>query len=206
MDRRYMMIGTAAAAVAGRTSRLWAADSPRSKALDSQFDKFMQENLDLSPLSVTQLGLDTGTRASQKSQVDDSSLAGIAKQKQITASQLVRLQAFDRSSLSRADATSYDVVMYGLRTGDAANKAFAYGPGEAGRPYVLSQFDGSYQYMPSFLDSAHSIRDSSDCDAYLARLAGFATLLDQEIEVARHDMALGVVPPDFTLVATLGQM
>jgi uncharacterized protein (DUF885 family) len=206
MDRRKMMLGAAAAAVAGRTTRLLAADSPSSRALNALFDKFMQENLDFSPLSVTQLGLDTGARAIEKSQVDDSSLAGVAKQKQITASQLARLQAFDRNSLSRADATSYDVVMYGLRTGDAANKAFAYGPGKAGRPYVVSQFDGSYQYMPSFLDSSHTIQTRADCDAYLARLSGFATLLDQEIEVARHDLALGVVPPDFTLIASLQQM
>jgi len=206
MDRRKMMIGTAAAAVAGRTTRLWAADSPSSKALNALFDKFMQEDLDFSPLSVTQLGLDTGARANQKTQVDDSSLPGVAKQKQITASQLTRLHAFDRNSLSRADAFSYDVVMYGLRTADAANKAFAYGSGSAGRPYVVSQFDGSHQYMPSFLDSAHTIQNSADCDAYLARLSGFATLLDQEIEVARHDLALGVVPPDFTLVAALTQI
>jgi uncharacterized protein (DUF885 family) len=206
MDRRKMMLGTAAAAIAGRTARLSAADGPSSRALNALFDKFMQEDLDFSPLSATELGLDTGARANQKNQVDDSSLAGVAKQKQITASQLARLQGFDRNTLSHADAFSYDVVMYGLRTGDAANKAFAYGPTSAGRPYVVSQFDGSYQYMPSFLDSAHTIQNSADCDAYLARLTGFATLLDQEIEVARHDQALGVVLPDFAVVATLKQM
>src|SRR6204780_4432232 len=206
MDRRNMMVGSAAAALAGRATRLWAADSPSSKALNALFDKFMQEGLDLSPLSVTELGLDTGARAHQKSEVDDGSLAGVAKQKKITASQLSRLQAFDRNSLSRADSFSYDVVMYGLRTGDASNKAFAYGPAEAGRPYVLSQFDGSYLELPSFLDSGHTIQNNADCDAYLARLNGFATLLDQEIEVARHDVALGVIPPDFVLVAALEQM
>jgi uncharacterized protein (DUF885 family) len=206
MDRRNMMIGTVAAAIAGRAARLGAADGPSSRALNALFDKFMQEDLDLSPLTATEFGLDSGARATQRSQVDDSSLAAIAKQKQVTASQLARLQAFDRNSLSRADATSYDVVMYGLRSADTAGKAFAYGPGEAGHPYVISQFDGSYQYMPSFLDSAHPIQNTADCDAYLARLSGFATLLDQETEVARHDLALGVVPPDFALVSTLAQM
>ncbi len=42
--------------------------------------------------TVTSLGLDTGARAYQKSQIDDASLAGIAKNKAITASQLSRLQ------------------------------------------------------------------------------------------------------------------
>ncbi len=70
----------------------------------------------------------------------------------------------------------------------------------------MCQFNGSYQNIPSFLDSAHTIETKADCEAYLARLNGFATVMDQEIEVARHDMALGVVPPDFTLVTTLRQL
>ena len=57
-------------------------------ALNTLFDQFMKENLDNSPMTVTSLGLDTGARAYQKSQIDDASLAGIAKSKAITASQL----------------------------------------------------------------------------------------------------------------------
>jgi hypothetical protein len=42
------------------------------------------------------------------------------------------------------------------------------------------------------------------------RLAGFATLLDQEVGIVRHDLAMGVTPPDFVLaedggVAIIGQ-
>jgi uncharacterized protein (DUF885 family) len=116
------------------------------------------------------------------------------------------LETFDRASLSAPDAVSYDVVMYGLRTNDAANKAFRYGSGGAGQPYVLSQLSGSYQQMPSFLDTQHTIETRADADAYIARLAGFAILLEQEVEVARHDLAMGVTPPDFALAKTLAQM
>ncbi len=96
--------------------------------------------------------------------------------------------------------------MYGLRTNDAANKAFRYGTGGAGQPYVLSQLTGSYQQLPSFLDNQHTIEAKADADAYIARLAAFATLLDQEVEVAHHDLAMGVTPPDFALAKTLLQM
>lgn len=203
-----MMISTAlAAAFAARAPRAALSPATRdSPALNALFDQFMKENLDISPIFVTALGLDTGARARQKAEIDDGSEAAIAAQKALTASQLGRLQAFDRARLSAADAVSYDVVLYGLRTGDAANKAFQYGTGGAGSPYVLSQLTGSYQQMPSFLDNQHSIETKADADAYLARLQGFATLLDQEIEVAQHDLALGVVPPDFILAKTLVQM
>lgn len=205
MDRRTMMLGTAFAAVFA-AARALPQGTDNSKLLNDLLDQLMKENLDLSPLFVTNLGLDTGARAKQKSEIDDGSEAGIKRQKTLIASQLARLRAFDRASLSASDAISYDVVMYGLRTNDAANKAFRYGLGGAGQPFVLSQLNGGYQQLPSFLDNQHTIETKADADAYIARLAGFATLLDQEVEVARHDLAMGVTPPDFALAKTLIQM
>ena len=166
MDRRTMIIRTAAAvASAAASTRSFAQDTQSSRPLNALFDQFMQENLDISPLLASSLGLDTGARAKQKSEVDDGSEAGIERQKELTASQLVRLEAFDRSALSAGDAVSYDVVMYGLRTSNAANKAFQYGTGGAGAPYVLSQLDGSYRELPTFLDPQHSIETQADADA-----------------------------------------
>jgi len=202
LNRRDLLLSTAALLA----SPALAAPAKGGSALNGLFDQFMKENLDNSPLTVTQLGLDTGARARQKSLLDDSSLAGIAKNKAITASQLARLKAFDRAALSPKDAVSHDVILYGLKTSAAANTRFAYGPGGAGQPYILSQLSGSYSQGPSFLDNQHTIQTKADADAYLARLEGFAVLLDQEIETARHDVALGVVPPDFALAKTLMQM
>ncbi|HVH84792.1 MAG TPA: DUF885 family protein, partial [Steroidobacteraceae bacterium] len=205
MDRRTMMIGTAFAAAAA-AARALPQGTDSSKQLNALFDQFMKENLDISPTFTTSLGMDTGERARQKSEIDDGSEAGIERQKALTASQLARLKALDRAGLSAADGSSYDVVMYGLRTNDDANRAFHYGAGGAGQPYVLSQLTGSYQQLPSFLDNQHTIESKADADAYVARLAGFARLLDQETEVARHDSGLGVAPPDFALAKALTQM
>src|SRR6202044_2775722 len=125
-QRRTMIMmtlfATAFAAVRARTP-----GTGSSKPLSVLFDQFMSENLDISPVTVTYLGMDTGARSRQKSAIDDSSEAGIARQKALITSQLARLKALDRDSLSVQDATSYDVVMYGLRTNDAANRAFSYG-------------------------------------------------------------------------------
>lgn len=205
MDRRTMMIGTAFAAAAA-AARALPQGTDSSKQLNVLFDQFMKENLDISPTFTTSLGMDTGERARQKSEIDDGSEAGIERQKALTASQLARLKALDRAGLSASDGSSYDVVMYGLRTNDDANRAFHYGTGGAGQPYVLSQLSGSYQQLPSFLDNQHTIETKADADAYVARLAGFARLLDQETEVARHDFGLGVAPPDFALAKALTQL
>jgi uncharacterized protein (DUF885 family) len=210
MNRRIMMIATACAAACAAARALpQSADS--SQRLNALFDQFMRENLDLSPLQVTYLGMDTGARAQQKSAIDDTSLAGIERQKALIASQLARLKAFDRASLSASDAISYDVILDRLRTTDTSNSAFRYGVTGfwsvgAGQPYVLSPRTGSYQQLPSFLDNQHVIETEADADAYVARLAGFATVLDQEVEAARRDTAMGVTPPDFALAKTLLQM
>ena len=177
MDRRTMMIGTGLAAVFG-AARALPQNADTSKRLNALFDQFMKETLDISPLFVTSLGMDTGARAKQKSEIDDGSEAGIERRKALTASQLARLRVFDRAGLSEPDALSYDVVMYRLRTRDTANRAFRYGTGGAGDPYVLNQLEGSYHDLPSFLDTQHTIETKADADAYIARLAGFATLLD----------------------------
>ena len=157
MDRRTMLIGSAFAAVFA-AARALPQSTDDSKLLADLFDQFMKENLDLSPLFVTSLGMDTGPRARQKSEIDDGSEAGIERHKALTASQLVRLRAVDRTSLSSPDALSYDVVMYGLRAEDAANQAFRYGTGSAGQPYVLSQLDGSYQQLPFSLSRPITFR------------------------------------------------
>ena len=204
LDRRDLL-ASAAALLASPATTL-AAGEGGDAALNKLFDQFMRENLDNSPMTVTQLGLDTGARTYQKSQIDDASLAGIAKSKAITESQFARLKAFDRGSLTPKGKVSYDVIMYGLAGNSDADKRFSYGPGGAGQPYILSQLTGSYSQGPSFLDTQHIIETKADADAYLARLAAFAVTMDQEIEAARHDVAMGVVPPDFALAKTLSQM
>ncbi|HUE63639.1 MAG TPA: DUF885 family protein, partial [Rhizomicrobium sp.] len=204
LDRRELL-ATAAVLLASPPSA-FADSQGGDAALNRLFDQFMKENLDNSPTTVTSLGLDTGARAYQKSQIDDASLVGIAKDKAITANQFSRLQAFDRNSLTPKGKVSYDVILYGLASNADANKRFAYGPGGAGQPYILSQLTGCYNQGPSFLDTQHIIATKADADAYLARLAAFAVTMDQEIEAARHDVALGVVPPDFALAKTILQM
>ena len=70
----------------------------------------------------------------------------------------------------------------------------------------MSQLTGSYQEVPTFLDSQHKIENREDAEAYLARLQAFAVVLDQESERVRHDAGVKVVPPDFIIERTLEQM
>jgi uncharacterized protein (DUF885 family) len=183
-----------------------AAASLEATELNALFDAFMDETLDRSPEFVTSLGLDKGSRAYQKSALANRSLGEIAALKQLNTSQLARLSTVNRKALGGADAVNYDVVRYGLQRQEETDKRFQYGALGAGAPYILYQLGGAYHDVPDFLDSQHQIANKSDADDYLARLAAFGTVLDQEREAAGHDIALGIVPPDFVLARTLEQM
>ncbi|HEY2444580.1 MAG TPA: DUF885 family protein, partial [Rhizomicrobium sp.] len=210
IDRREILLSATAASALALAEPLCAAtpaaNDAGAAALDKLFDQFMSENLDRSPIFATSLGLDTGARAHQRAEVDDNSLKGIAGDKALDSDQLRRLKAFDRSSLAGIDRLNYDIELFKLQTGDDANKRYDFGPGGAGNPYAISQLSGIYSQFPDFLDSQQPVENKSDADAYLSRLEKVSTLLDNDSEVARHDSALGVVPPDFALDKTLTQL
>ncbi|MDE2266790.1 MAG: DUF885 family protein [Alphaproteobacteria bacterium] len=210
LDRRSVLrSGTALTllAVSGEAlAKTSTPANPEAAKLNALFDTFMSEILDRSPEFVTSLGLDTGNRAYQKSMLGSRSLAEVAALKQLNTSQLTRLRAINRGALSGMDAVNYDAVLYGVQQQEDSDKRFQYGAIGAGAPYVLTQLTGAYQNVPDFLDSQHQIANKTDADDYLARLTAFGEVLNQECEVTAHDVALGVIPPDFILSRALEQM
>jgi uncharacterized protein (DUF885 family) len=180
---------------------------PEGATLNAVFDGIMNQDLDHSPILVSTLGLDKGKRAHQKFELDDSSVASWELGKQRTADQLASLRRIDAKALGLQDQVNYDSVIYGLTLTDQANRAFPYiGDAYYGSPYVLSQLSGAYQRVPDFPDSQHAIATKDDAEAYLSRLSAFAGMMDQEIERARHDLTIGVTPPDFIIDQALLEM
>jgi uncharacterized protein (DUF885 family) len=204
-NRRQVMF--TAAAMAALASQVRAQPATGAEAQLATFlDKVFKEAMDDSPELVTSLGLDKGDRADAKSKLHDASLAGLAKQKARTADQLRRLKAIDRKQLTGMAAVNYDTLAFELETSDAANKRFNYGGAGAGQPYVLAQICGSWQEVPDFLESQHSVESRADAQAWLSRMEAFAQMMNDEVERVRHDVGLGVIPPDFALAGALKGM
>jgi uncharacterized protein (DUF885 family) len=104
------------------------------------------------------------------------------------------------------DAINYETVQYGLDQQNNDNHRYAYGGTGAGAPYIVSQLTGTYQQFPDFLASQQPVETKDDAEYFLERLDGVALALDRDSDVVRHDVALGVTPPDFALDKTLAQM
>jgi uncharacterized protein (DUF885 family) len=212
LDRRSILLTGAATAALAATGNAFAdtapkaATNPEAARMNAMFDAFMDDVFDQAPEFATSLGIDKGDRAYQKTMLGDRSLAQIDFFKKLNTSQLAQMKTINRAKLTGMDGVNYDVVVYGLEQQEDQNRRFQYGGLGVGAPYMLSQLTGSYQQLPDFLDSQHRIEAKDDADAYIARLSAFATVLDEEREVAEHDVAMGVVPPDFVLARALDQM
>jgi uncharacterized protein (DUF885 family) len=205
LSRRQLLVSAAAAGVVAVAPRA-LAQTPASQQLNAFFDAYMGRQLRRRPETATNLGLDKGELAWTKSALSDTSLTAVADGKRRTAEELAALRAIDRTALSGMDAVNYDTVEFVLAVADEGNRKFDYGSGGSGQPYVISQLTGAYQDTPDFLDSQHTIETKADADAYLARVEAFARQLDGEVEVVRHDVGVGVTPPDFAIDKALVQM
>lgn len=207
MDRRQFLSSTGAVtALALAPGALKAAGQPGAgdAALNALLEAIFQENLDDSPESVTQLGLDNGKRAAAKSQLGDRSLASRATDLARAKNAIARVEAVDASGLSETSKLDREVVLYSLRSGIVGPDKF--GIGSTIRPYRIFQQGGAYFSIPDFLNSAHTIQTTADAEAYCSRLSAFATALDQDSAVQRDEAARGFVAPDFCLDLTIGQL
>jgi uncharacterized protein (DUF885 family) len=205
LDRRQLLAGTAVAAVSG-PAFAQAATSPDAQLL-ALFDAMFAEGIADSPERATALGMDKGANAGLKSRLSDYSRAGRDRALARAASQLGRLRAIDADALSPARRLDRDVVEYDLARRVTNEQRFGFGSaGGNFAPYVLTQSEGAYRSVPSFLDSQHRVNSREDAQAWLARLEAFSVALDQNTERLTQEATMGVVPPAFLLDLALPQM
>jgi len=212
ITRRALLESAAATAVAASTPALAAGAGSADAALKTLFDHMCERLLAETPEGATYLGLDTGKRAALHSRLGDRSWASIETSRKESVAWLAKLEAIPSARLSEAGLLNKDTVAYALQLG-RDSQPFAFGENtmqsamnEASTPYVVSQQSGNFVGVPEFLDSQHKIETKVDADAYLARLEAFATTLDQETDRVKHDIGIGVCPPDFLLKTATGQM
>jgi uncharacterized protein (DUF885 family) len=201
--RALIKCAIASAIAVGVPPQRSLAQSPPSPTsadrLDALLDRFARELLDASPEEVTSLGLDVSARAGAKGQLNDRSLEFQDREKARIKRELRELRGIDRTQLRGMDRVNYDVVLFCLQAADVANDRYSYGSIGGGIPYVVSQLTGAYTAVPEFLAGQHQIATVEDATAYLSRLEAFATALDQEDAVVRHDATTGCIAPAFVL-------
>ncbi len=214
MARREMLGSLLAAAAATSSSPALAAAASTAQSASTRFKTLIgqvaDEILRLTPETATGIGLDSGARLALRAKLSDGSPAGEAKWGAQVRSILTRLAAINRAGLKPAEQTTYDTLKYAAERGVDGGKFF-YGGAAGGffggaSPYPVTQQDGAITAIPEFLNSQHPVKSWSDAEAYLARTAALARVIDEETAQITRDSARGVMPPNFVAKNALGQL
>lgn len=212
---RRALLASAAAGAAVVALPAWAQTAPSAAAAsggkDAQLDALLTrqfyEALEKGPEQASALGIDTGERAALRSRLSDRSQHGADEDRVDLQRHYEELRRFGPDGLGTAARMNYDIAEFRLRVASEGAQRFRYGAvGGRVAPYVLSQLSGAYYSAPDFLDNQHKIDTQADVDAYMSRLQAFATGIDGDTERLRHDVAAGVIPPDFVLDKTIGNL
>jgi uncharacterized protein (DUF885 family) len=210
IGRRTLIQGSigALAVIAGSRGALAAAatNSPDAE-LAALLQRLAEEHLRRSPEEATRFEYDTGANVELRSRLDDRSLEAIARHRQSVERALAALARINPASLGAAARLDFDIAKFVYAT--LADQLARYGYVDINlrpSPYVVSQMNGAYYWLPDFLGSRHALHSAQDVEAYFARLSALSTALDQETDRIHHDAAVGVILPEFTLATTIAQL
>jgi uncharacterized protein (DUF885 family) len=212
MDRRSFLKagGATAAVVPFATSASAVQTAPATAAagdakLNDLFEEIFQDRVKRYPELASSLGLDKGPNAGLKSKLDVRPIEQARKEDLALAKKNVAaIEAIPPASLSDAGRLNREVVIYQTKTGMIPADKFNIDSVQ--RPYPIFQQGGSYFSTPDFLNTAHTIENAADAEAYLARLALVGKSLDNDSEDQRAQAARGFLAPGWSIDLTLGQM
>jgi uncharacterized protein (DUF885 family) len=204
LDRRSFL-AAGAAALLGEPVLGGAASA------DSTLDRLLERHaagfLIRSPEEATRFEWDTGAHAALRARLDDRSLAALDADRVAIARARSDLLRIERAALSPRAALDYDVAAFVYDTFSGMLALYGFIDIDLRpSPYVVSQMNGAYYWLPDFIGTTHPLETQADLDAWFARLQALAAVLDQETERVRHDAGLGVVPPDFVIALAVAQI
>lgn len=157
-----------------------------SERLNAWFDEKYQQQLQLSPMQMTFLGI-----KQRYDEIDDMSIEAEQQRLQWMADSVTELEnSFDYEQLSDEAKTSYDVWVYQYEQQKREAEYRQY-------DYVFDQMRGAHTFMPQFLLNFHRVDNPQDMEAYIARLSASAGALEQLLQRAEQQVEQGIRAPKF---------
>lgn len=165
-----------------------------TERLNNWFAAKYEEQLQSSPIMLTFLG-----RKEKYDQINDMSQAFEKKQLAWQAKTVEDLKAnFDYNKLSLEAKISYDIWLYQNEKAQAGQKFNNNG-------YIFTQFNGIQAFAAQFLINFHRVDELSDMQAYIKRITGVSTAIDQLLVRAKENAAAGTRPPKFAYEGVIEQ-
>lgn len=156
--------------------------------LSAFFEDIFQRNLANSPLFQSQLGM----KGERYGEWDDFSDAEAVRQIEETKGDLARLRAdIDFDDLSEAAKVSYRIFEF-MQQRAINDHPFRF------HGYAFSTMNNPTTFPVTFLQNVHKVADVSDAEAYISRINGLTTAMDQIIEGVDLAAERGIVPTSFS--------
>ncbi|MGK0212161.1 MAG: hypothetical protein ACI9D4_002503 [Polaribacter sp.] len=166
----------------------------QTESLNKWFDDKYEELLQMSPLGLTAQG-----RKDHYDKIDD--LSKEAEDNQLawyTATTNELEETFDYDTLNDQDKTSYDLWVYQY---EALKESHVY----RDMDYVFDQMRGLHAGLPSYLINYHKVDSLSDMNDYISRIQATGRAMNQLVDRAKEQTALGILPPKFAFETVILQ-
>ncbi len=166
--------------------------STQTECVNEWFEAKFDEELQFSPLRQTALGLKT-----DYDKIDDFTVEAEQRQLEWWQQATAEMEAnFDYEELSDEAKLSWDMWQFRKNQAEAAAEFRE-------QEYILTQMNGLHTALPSFLLTQHKVENESDMTAFIARLGGIGTAMDQLLERAQSNASAGTRPPRFAYDAVI---
>ncbi|MFC3034694.1 DUF885 domain-containing protein [Pseudoalteromonas fenneropenaei] len=177
-------------------------------AVDKVVDGYTKTFIQHQPAMATSLNLPTAEYGDYASRLPDYSSQGMKALQQDMAKAASSLAQLTQAELSSNDSLHVRVneVIAKYYAGDS-NFSGGYIDTWGGHlPYIVNQLSGPLVDIPTVLKDQHIIASIKDAKDYLARLDGFATVIDQVRAKVAEDAKNGIVLPKVLFPNTLGYL
>ncbi|TCD06623.1 DUF885 domain-containing protein [Erythrobacteraceae bacterium CFH 75059] len=207
MPARSLLLCTAAAMLAAcATVPAPQAAAPRpvaaapveapQRAINALFEDYDRAQLALSPVSRAYRGI----RDDDYGRWDEYTRAADERRDALLQDTAARMRAqFDPATLPEADALSWRLFDAMARRSASLVPFREYG-------YIFDQMNGQQSQLPAFLINIHSVGDAAQARAYVSRIAGLGTALDQLAAESRRRADAGVMPPRWVYAHVLSDI
>ena len=132
-------------------------------------------------------------------ELTDVSEARQAARREQFKKDLETLRSYDRGKQSPGQLLSTDILAWFLDN-LVSGQEFAW------HDYPVNQLSGVQSNLPSFMDSAHTVKTDSDAAAYISRLSKFGTKFDQVLESLYVREEKNIIPPRFVIDRVVKEM
>ncbi|MEO1220635.1 MAG: DUF885 domain-containing protein [Pseudomonadota bacterium] len=164
----------------------------QTECLNTWFDEKFEEQPAFSPITQTGLG-----RKTDYDKIDDFSEEAQLQQLEWMRNATAQMEAsFDYEALTPATKLSYDMWKFRL---EQAERAWEFRE----QAYILHQMGSAQSSLPTFLLTQHTVENENEMQAFITRIVGVGTAMDQLLARAQANAEAGTRAPRFAYDAVI---